>query len=388
MEFISRITKANNRDQIGSELLANVAGEFDAGFLFVRPGAQTALSEIARVLREKVTIRHLVGCTGAGIIGNGEEIERQTAVALILGKLPAVKCLPFSLNQTQLEGLKSSEDWYHYFEIFPTEKPVFIALPDPFSFDTGRFLEGLNSAYPDCPVIGGLASAASAPGENSLILNEEERSDGVVGVILTGNIRVDTVVSQGCRPIGETFIVTKAEGNIIHRLAGRPFMEILEGILNSLSVNDQALAREAIFLGIAMNEYSQDFKRGDFLIRGLIGIDFKTKSGVIADRIQAGQTVQFHLRDALTAKDDLNALLSFHQAKAIAEKPKGALVFCCNGRGEHLFRTPNHDIGIIQNQIGPIPAAGFFCAGEIGPVGQNNFLHGFTNSIALFYPRE
>ena len=175
---------------------------------------------------------------------------------------------------------------------------------------------------------------------------------------------------------------------MISTLAGRPFLEVLQETLQKLPTSDQLLAQEALFVGIAMNEYTHDFKRGDFLIRGLLGIDQESKAGVVADYIRVGQTVQFHLRDAHTAHEDLNVLLTSQMAKEQKSRPKGALVFCCNGRGEYLFRQKNHDIQIIQKHIGPIPAAGFFCAGEIGPVGQTNFLHGFTNSIALFYPKE
>ena len=388
MEFISRITTETKAAEIVEELIKGQTDSYDLGVLFVAPQAQSMAHEIIEILKTKLPIRNLIGCTGAGIIGSHAEIERRSATVLSLAKLPGVKILPFMMNQTQLEGFKTTDDWYNFFEVYPTEKPIFIALPDSFLFDVSRFLDGLNYAYPGCPVIGGLASAASSPGENTLVVNQEERDDGVVGVILTGNVRVDTVVSQGCRPIGKTYIVTKAEGNMIYALAGRPFAEILVEVLKELSSGDQMLAQEAIFVGIAMNEYTHEFKRGDFLIRGLMGIDQTSKAGVIADFAQVGQTIQFHLRDAHTAREDLQSLLLSQQSKESQSKPKGALVFCCNGRGEYLFRQKNHDIEIIQKYLGPVPAAGFFCAGEIGPVGKNNFLHGFTTSIALFYPRD
>ncbi len=332
MEFVSRISMAGNVEQIASELSGKPGEAFDLGVLFATTRDSSKIKNIAAHLKTKLAIRNLMGCTCAGVIGSQDEIERQAATTLVLAKLPEVNILPFMMTQAQLEGLSALGDWHNFFEVHPGERPIFIILPDPFMFDMNVFLSGLNQAYPGCPVVGGLASAASSAGENTLILNQEEWNEGVVGVVLTGNVRVETVVSQGCRPIGETFIATKAEGNLIYTLAGKPFIEVLQVVLQQLSAADQALAQEAVFVGIAMNEYTHQFKRGDFLIRGLMGIDQETGAGVIADYIQPGQTVQFHLRDAATAREDLTELLSSQHAIA-TQKPAGALVFNCNGRG-------------------------------------------------------
>ena len=207
-----------------------------------------------------------------------------------------------------------------------------------------------------------------------------------MGFVLNGELRVDTVVSQGCRPFGKSYIVTKAKENIILELGGQPFYKILESELKAATDYDRQLAREAVFVGIAIDEYKQEFRRGDFLIRPVMAIDPANGSGAIGDYINSGQTVQFHLRDARTAHEDLNELLSQQQARS-SQQPQGALVFSCNGRGMGLFREHNHDIRLIQRYLGPLPAGGFFCAGEIGPVAGINFLHGFTNSMALFYSK-
>ena len=387
MDFISRITAATDPQKIAQELTRDLNGTYQLGVLFTSHFDRAAIEKMVSHIREKGHVEYLIGCSCAGIIGSKEEIERKTATSLILSRLPGVKITPFTLHQAQLEGLQSPEDWYHFFEVFPSEKPIFVALPDPFRFDALHFVEQLNRVYPGSPVVGGLASGANSPGANTLILNHEFYDDGVVGVLLTGDIVVETVVSQGCRPIGKTYIVTKADENYIYSLAGRPCPDVLKDELGKLSPEDQMLAQEAVFVGIAMDEYKHDLRRGDFLIRGLMGIDPITGAGVIADTVKTGQTIQFHLRDAKTAREDLNELLSRQQTRMNQRKPNGALVFCCNGRGEYLFKEKNHDIQIIQKYLGVIPTAGFFCAGEIGPVGKSNFLHGFTNSIALFYPK-
>ncbi len=388
MEFISRTVTGMNPNAIVEELAKGNDQQYDLGFLFVASLSKTSAAEVASLLKRRIKASHLLGCTCAGIIGSDTEIEYRPAATLILAKLPDVEIKPFALNQDQLENFHEPKDWYEFFEIYPTEKPKFLALPDPFTFNMNQFLEGINQAYPNCPIMGGLASGASQPRENILILNNEQIEQGMVGVVLTGNVNIETVVSQGCRPMGETYIVTKAEGNIIYELAGRSFYKVLEEVLSKTTPRDRLLAQEAIFVGIAMNEYKDQFNRGDFLIRGVMGLDPNTGAGAIAEHIQPGQTIQFHLRDAQTATEDLTELLSDLQNKEAKAKPKGALVFSCNGRGQNMFREKKHDIAIIQKHIGDIPAAGFFCAGEIGPVGGNNFLHGFTSSIALFYPGQ
>jgi len=386
MKFTSRTTTANSILQIVEDLTKGQDSTFDLGILFLSIGNQGAVREIVDGINNKIQIKNLIGCTSAGVIGTQDEIEQQAATVLVLAKLPDVKILPFAINQTQLEGLKTAEEWYQFFETYPNENPTFILLPDPFMLDLNSLLGSLNRFYPGAAVAGGLASAARSPGENTLVLNQEQINEGAVGVVLTGSLRVETVVSQGCKPIGDTYIVTKAEENLIRSLAGKPFIEILQGILAKLPQRDRILAHEAVFVGIAMDEYKHEFKRGDFLIRGVMGIDQETGAGVIADYVKTGQTVQFHLRDSEAASEDLNALMLSQQTKMVNLRPQGALVFCCNGRGQNMFSQKNHDINIIQQYLGSVPAGGFFCAGEIGPVGKQNFLHGFTNSIVLFYP--
>ncbi|MDE1920316.1 MAG: FIST C-terminal domain-containing protein [Candidatus Omnitrophica bacterium] len=387
MEFINRITEAGDLSQITDDLLKDVRGDFDLGVLYICPWPPYDPVQVFQALKQKVNVRHLICCSCAGVIGAGREIEGRPSASLMLMRLPQVKVSPFALTQPVLESLKEKEDWWRLLEVYPNEKPAFLAFADPFAFDGNTFLSGLNQAYPGSPVIGGLASAASSPGENTLAMDGEVMREGLIGVAMTGNLAVETVVSQGCRPIGETYIVTKAQRNIIFELAGRPFLKCLEEVLGRGTDYDRHLAHEAIFIGIAMNEYKEKFQRGNFLIRGVMGLDPKSGAGAVGDFIRVGQTVQFHLRDARTADEDLHELLK-QQTALKRTGLHGAFVFSCNGRGMNLFKEHDHDIRIIQEHLGPVAAAGFFCAGEIGPVGGINFLHGFTNSMALFYPQQ
>jgi small ligand-binding sensory domain FIST len=190
------------------------------------------------------------------------------------------------------------------------------------------------------------------------------------------------VVSQGCRPIGKSFIVTKAEGNIIHELGRKPALEQLHSVLTKLAEPEEQLARESMFLGRAIDEYKERFGRGDFLIHNILGADRKSGAIGIAGQVKVGTTVQFHVRDAQSADEDLRAMLTPHAAT----EPEGALLFGCNGRGTHMWPEPGHDVNLLRQLLGNVPVAGFFCGGEFGPVGGRNFVHGFTASIALFYP--
>jgi len=217
-----------------------------------------------------------------------------------------------------------------------------------------------------------------------LFVDRQVYDEGAIGVGLTGKIALRTVVSQGCRPIGEPFTVTRADKNIVFELAGRPPMKILQEMLPQLPTRDRDLARSALFLGRVVNEYQEEFSRGDFLIRNLIGSDPQSGALAVGDLMRTGQTVQFQVRDAETADEDLRHLLARERSELGQQRPRGALLFSCLGRGERMYGTVDHDIKAVQESLGPVPTAGFFCNGEIGPVGQRTFIHGFTSVVGLF----
>lgn len=388
MEFENRVSQSAEPEEIIAGLSDGPAGEFDVGILFLSMMSRETVEQVIDGIQENIAISHLLVGTCSGIVGGHIEVENAPAAALLLAKLPRVTVSPFYLNQSKLMELKETADWHTFFDIFPNEQPVFLTIPDPFLFDIQSFLNGINAAYPNCAIVGGITSGAKQAHGNTLFLDGVLYDQGMVGLTLTGDISVDTVVSQGCRPIDEPYVVTHAEENVIFELSGRPFLEVLEEVVKNASPQDQLLIQQAILLGVTIDEEKERYKRGDFLIRGLMRLDRERGSGAIGDVIQAGQSLQFHVRDAEAAIEDLNALLRLQQKRMGGRKPKGALVFTCNGRGENLFSCKHHDIETIQNHLGPVPAAGFFCAGEIGPIGSKAFLHGFTNSMALFYPRS
>ncbi|MCX7620196.1 MAG: FIST C-terminal domain-containing protein, partial [Acidimicrobiales bacterium] len=253
-----------------------------------------------------------------------------------------------------------------------------LLLADPASFPIEDLLALTAARHPRLTIIGGVASAGFAPGANRLVLDGHSFDDGAVGVLLpTDAINLETVVSQGCRPIGDPFTVTRAERNVVFEIAGRPALEKLVQILGTLPEAERQLARSGLYIGLVIDEHKLDFDRGDFLVRNVIGVDHESGAVAVNDLVPLGATVQFQVRDAEAADDDLRALLKGRDAAA-------ALVFTCNGRGTRLFGEPDHDARVITDLTGSRATAGMFCAGEIGPIGGRSFLHGFTASMAIF----
>ncbi|CAA9460481.1 MAG: FIG00870999: hypothetical protein [uncultured Rubrobacteraceae bacterium] len=331
----------------------------------------------------------LIGCSGGGVIGGGEEIEQQPAVTITAARLPDVTVRPFHLDG-DLPDLDGPPDaWEELMGVKRGEEPQFVLLADPYSVHSEMLLSGLDYAFPGSPKIGGLASGASSPGLNALFLDSEVHSSGVVGVSLTGNVVVDTVVAQGCRPIGELMQVTRCRDNLIYELDGETAYSAIEKLFEGMGDHDRALAVRSLFVGVVMDEFSEEPKAGDFLIRNLIGIDPKGGAVAVGEHLQEGMRVRFHLRDAETSAEDLHAVLSGYEGTLPnRDAVSGALLFSCVGRGEHLYRKPNFDTGIFREHLGEVPVGGFFCNGEIGPVGGTTFLHGYTSSFGLFRPRE
>jgi small ligand-binding sensory domain FIST len=360
----------------------------DVAFVFVHTRYVAELHELAPALREALGARHFLGCTGGGIIGADKEIEHQPAISVLCGQLPGVTITPFAATQHELEESTGPGFWHYQFDVSPAQNPNLVLLADPLSIQAIQLVEALSEAYPGTPLVGGLASGGQQPGNNRLLLDDQILDEGCIGVALTGNIALRTIVSQGCKPIGDPLTVTRADKNIIFELGGRPPMVALQEIFPTLSQNDQQLARTALFLGRVVNEYQENFSRGDFLIRNLIGRDPNSGALAVGDWMRTGQTVQFQVRDGKTADEDLRHLLARESQRPENFTPRGALLFSCLGRGEGMYGAPNHDIQTLHHYLGPVATAGFFCNGEIGPIGDKPFVHGFTSSIGLFIEAE
>ncbi len=353
----------------------------DLVFVFFSPDHADSAELLVSTIHKRLHPTILLGCSAESVIGGDQEVEGRPALCLWVGHLPGATFTPFHLEFVQAgDGLRSA-GWP---DTMPglEHTPSFLVVAEPFTTPAEAFLKDLETRYPGASAIGGMASGGREPGANRLIFNDTVVDSGVIGVAVTGAVGIRTVVSQGCRQIGDRFMITQAEQNIIHELSGKPALDRLREAFSTLSPAEQRQAERALHLGIVIDEHKDHFERGDFLIRNLVGADQITGSLAVADDVRVGQTVQFQIRDNASAGEDLRALLTGE--RAAAGTPIGALLFSCNGRGQRFFRVPHHDITAVRDELGRIPVGGFFAMGEIGPVGGNNFLHGYTASIALF----
>ncbi len=334
--------------------------------------------DLVAAIAELIGPLPLIGCVGESVAGGAREVESEPAVSLWLGAdLGPVQTFAMEYVRTPSGGAYGGY-------LFPRESAgVHLLICDPFTFPADGLLTHLNEQVPGAVVMGGMASAALRPGQSRLFLDDRVLSSGAVGVHLP-NADVHPLVAQGCRPVGDAYIITRSEGSVIHELGGRPPLVRLREMAAAMSSRDQELLARGLQLGVVIDEYRTEPGQGDFLVRGVTGADPESGAIAVGEQIQVGQTVQFHVRDAASADEDLRRALERESAALGGRRPAGALLFTCNGRGSRLFDQPDHDAGLIAATLGDIPVAGFFCAGELGPVGGQNFLHTFTASIALF----
>ena len=388
MQFASAMSREVQTAAAVAEVLDNVTNQLSEqsahlSLVFASPHHLKDFPQQLQVMQERLSSQTLIGCTGGGVIGDRQEVEQRPALSLMAAHLPGVTITPFHVEQPELERETSESYWYERLGLSPDDQPTFILFPDPYVIDPRKLLDVLDSTYPQRPVLGGLASGGQSQSSCALFLDGEV-VHGAVGIALQGDFVLHTVVSQGCKPIGRPQFVTRCEDQIIYELSGRPALEVARETVGELSPEDQELARTALLIGRVVDEYKETFERGDFLIRTLLGADPKSGAIAVGETTRPGQTVQLHVRDADTAREDLTELMDALGPKLADRPAQAALVFSCNGRGAHLYGKPNHDSEVIAAATGDIPSAGFFCNGEIGPIGNSNFLHGFTASIGIF----
>ena len=355
---------ADDPDDAVAEACEGALAEADVALAFVSSAYGDAVERMGAGMRRRLRPGGFLGCTVQGAIGGRTEVESGPSLSVFTARLPGAEVEGFRAGGD--DGLPA-----------PRDGDTVLLLADPFSAPLFRVLEGLPLGV---GVVGGIASGSSRPKSNRLYAGADTADGGCVGARIRG-APVRAVVSQGCRPIGRPFVVTRAEDNALLGLAGRPPVERLRDLFGSLSDQDKALAQRGLHIGCAIDEYRDHHGPGDFLIRNVLGLDSSSGALLVTDRFRVGQTVQFHVRDSASATDDLERRLARDKG---ATPPAGAVLFTCNGRGTHLYGEPHRDASIVQDTLGPLPLAGFFAGGEVGPVGGRNYLHGFTASLALF----
>jgi small ligand-binding sensory domain FIST len=373
---------------LGEVLGATAQERVDLAVLFASDRYGADLPALVRRAYQDSGASVLLGCSGQGVVGGPREVEGEPAVALMTLALPGAELKGLHLRQSDLEGRTGQAAWQALTGVRSDSVNAWLLFVDPFRIEVQHLVDGLAEAYPNLPLIGGLASGASNTPRTYVFLNDEVYIEGAVALALGGNYTVRTIVSQGAEPISDPWTITEATGNVVRAIGQRPAVEVLLEALHALPEADQARAQRNLLVGLAMDEYRYEFGRGDFLIRNLAGIDRSTGSIAINAYPRVGQTIQFQLRDAQAADEELRTLLQSASNELGDQVPLAAVLCTCNGRGAGLFGKPDHDADAIASQFGLAAIAGFFCNGEIGPVGRGTFLHGYTASIALIVARD
>jgi small ligand-binding sensory domain FIST len=375
-------------DQALDRALEPLAGEApDLLLLFASSAFTTHYDQMLSVAAERSGARDLAGCGASGVIAGDRELEGQPAIAALAlraaGSLLAVhRVLPEDLA----DGGPAPGAWPTRLGLLPQACTGLIVLADPFSTDIAALIAGLERDYPGVPLVGGLASGDPSVQRTHVFFGTQASGQGAVVVGLSGSVAIKPIVSQGCEPIGKPWTITEAEGHIVRTIGNRPAYEVVVETVEALSPPERQRVARNLLVGLAMDEYRDAFNRGDFLIRNLLGVDPRSGAIAVGAETRVGQTIQFQVRDARAADEELRHMLS--ASAAVAPRTAAALLFACNGRGAGLFGAPDHDARTTRELLGPIPLAGLFCNGEIGPVGQTTYLHGFTASLALITLNE
>jgi len=349
---------------------------------------RNSMDRLASLLTEEFDLRVLVGCCAEGVIGAGEEIEEGPALSLTAAILPGVRIDVRHLQDTRVPGLYADRSvWEEAMGVSATDEPAFLLIGDPFSFNVEPFLQGLDRAFPVAVKVGGLASGARHAGETILLLDDRSYRSGLVSVALSGNIELDPLVAQGCRPIADPLFVTGTHENLIRTLDGRTPRDVLADVFDRLDATDRELFGQALFIGLSTPGDRQQVAPGDYLIRNILGLDPQSGALWIGAHAPEQSVVQFHLRDARTSARDLEQRLLAYRSSHGHPAPSAALLFSCLGRGARLYGHPHHDSNAFRHLVADVPVGGFFCSGEIGPVAGATHLHGYTSAFAVFRSR-
>jgi len=390
MSFASAIGLGARLDAAVTEAAEQLQGEsgeasHDVAIAFVSAAYGSAIERLPQMLRPHLGDCLLLGCNAGGLIGGGSEEEEEPGVALLCGRLPDAVLTGIHLEQATLPPLSASrENWWRLLDLDPESEASFLLLADPATLDAEACSRGLDRAFPGSTVIGGLTSGVLDPGASRLFTQSQVHRSGALLLALSGNVVIDSVLAQGCRPVGDPLFVTACEGNLISELDGRPPKELLSAIYETLDEPDRARFGDALCIGLALPGPRQTIGAGDFLMRNVLGLDPDNGALWIGSRIAPNAIVQFHLRDRRAASDELEERLAMALAGDLA--PSAALLFACVGRGRNLFGVSGHDSGTLRRMI-DIPVAGMFSAGEIAPVQGATFVHGYSSVFGLIRPR-
>ena len=368
------------------QLRQQLSGKPTFGLVFVTPDYAEKANDLLELVRVYGHVPTLIGCSGTGLVGRAQEQEEGSGFSLMLVSVPGGRANSFSFSQDTVESSSGPAFWHQRTGLKPADVKAWLVFLNPFSLNVEIWLKQWNQAYPHVPVFGGMAGGV--PGDpEAWVFCDDRVVPGGVAIALQGDIAVHSVVSQGCKPIGEPLTVTHAEKNVLLTLGSRPAYEVLSDVYKELTDTEREQARGHLFAGIAVSEYLEEYKRGDFLVRNIIGADLKSKAVQINAVPRVGQTLQYQLRDSRVASDELKRLLR-EQIARLDPAPYAGLLCTCHGRGRGLFGGPNHDASLVNEFFPGLPLAGLFANVQLGPVGDRSFAHGYTASLALIGPSK
>ncbi len=391
MQCASAISERKSAADAIDDVVEQLSGRIERADLiviFVSPEHGGSLDAAGARLQRLFEPTVILGAMAQGTIGVEREVERGPSLSVFAASMPGATLTPIQLGDVRWTDVaKQPQLLREHLPDVGVQPEAMLLLGDPFTPGLGHMLPALGAVWPGMPIAGGMAGGGKSAGDSRLLLGSHVYMRGAIGIALGGNVAAQATVSQGCRPIGVPYVITKSKRHIVLELAGRKALSVLAKMIEDLDAEDRMLVQEGgLLVGRVINEYKPRFGRGDFLIRNLLGVDEKNGYIAINDLlVRTGQTIQFHVRDQATAVEDFSLLLESQQLHGPAA---GGLLFSCNGRGTHLFDKPHTDAMLIHDALGDMPLSGIFAAGEIGPVGDENFLHGHTASLMVFRGRD
>jgi small ligand-binding sensory domain FIST len=383
-------TSLDSAVERAAEKIFNDLGKQDPDLLvvFVSNHHSSRYEAVSELLRREFDGTFLFGCCASAAIGGGREIEDRAAVSLTGALLPGARLRGTHLDAAQVPPVYTEPRvWEDLLHMTANQQPSFLILADPFSFETEVFVKGLDRVFPGASKVGALASGARQVGGTALYLGDRVYHSGAITLALTGDIQIDPIVAQGCRPIGEPMFITAAHENLIREIDGHAARDVMSDLFEKLSPGDRDLFSQSLFLGLAMRADVSEYSPGDFLIRNILGMDPQSGALWVNAQVPARSVVQFHFRDAAASALDLERALLEYRKSPLFVPSAGALLFSCAGRGADLYGQPDHDSNAFRRLVADVPLGGFFGNGEIGPVQNNTFLHGHTSAFAVFRPR-
>jgi small ligand-binding sensory domain FIST len=388
VQWATALSTATDLDQAFAQARASLEAQLggtapDLVLAFGSGAYGNALGELPDAIRKRWPQARVIGGSAGGVLAQGREVENDAGLSLTAAVLPGVELRSFHLHPDGRVGPEHPA-WVELLRI--EDDPHFVLLPDPFSFDPVPLLRDLDAAFPHRTKIGGLLSGSRQRGETFVFVDEAVHRSGAACLSLGGNVKVDSVVCQGCRPIGTPMFVTRVQGNMVVELDGQRPADVVRSLWDQGPPADRALLETALFLGVVMKPQREFYRQGDFLVRNIVGLEPNSGALAVAADIEPNSVVQFHVRDAETSAADIEAMLGAY-ARDAGHTPAGALLFSCLGRGEGLYKKPDHDSQAFARIIGPVPLGGFFCNGELGPVQETTHLHGYTSVFGLFSPK-